>query len=528
MTRDELLQKYRKNNIELACALNEKKVAINQLTDDALNLQANLQKANDRRSMLESELEQRIRENEQLKIQLFNRDHKLATWRAMFMDLFKASTGKYMEIMQTIGLVPTQKSAEEPRTSVSVKKSVDKSYANTESISSSSKRSEQKVDDFSDFVGQPSGNQSSGASTVGPSTECSPPVDKDLIRFSKSPNNEMIKVKIASISSENVTIRRPTKSWPIDTNRSGNEFHAEKPVPTDDADLITQINESLELIQEAVAHPSTLYPNTDIIKNENETTFSDDSITEPFSIMQISIVQAEQSRMDPKKDVPIKPEKAEPVVRKIEMHSVSSSIGSTTTTTPTIRISASQNVPRTIKRKSDESCLRIPKNIPTKNNKTQPSSPKKSKIQQPDAFNSVSPRLSTSLGSLSPRTPSAANISLSTTLTKIIEKSPTVSLMQSTINNRNQQKSSLSSDFKSIKSPQNTTHMKKSQDNTPVKKQTKNAVVVGRKLSSKSKSGGFDDDTDENVFIANHRRPRRAAPTDLREPSLIYKMRRQL
>lgn len=504
MDQNELLQKYRKNNIEMACALNDQKMIINGMNEDVLRLQQALQNANKRRSTLEFELELRTNENKQLREQLFDRDHKLAVWRGIFIDLFRSTTGKFTEIMQAIGVLPMPK-PQEAAVPIDDKKSIGKSHANIDlvKISLPSKNPIERVDDFTDLIGQPPKKPSS----IGPVRKQTPQnqAEEDLIRFSKSPKIELEKIKVSSKGMENVTVRRPTKSITIDESQYGNESQHEEP------NLIVAINESLELLEE-LSRSSVLYPKIEIIKNETETTFSDESITESFSMMQItkdSGIQdsVKQSSHEAKK--PIKSLNSEVIAQKTEGKNGSSG-GSTT---PTIVISKSANVSKASKRKSDENYLRIPKK-PQTTKKLQSNSPKTSKIPSISAFNSKSPRLSMSFReSLSSNSPSSGNKCLSTNLSNIVEKSPAKSPMKCTINSQNMQKNTISSG----KSPMKTPSKKISKENIPM-----DCEVPVKKHSSNSNVVGIDD-----LVGFHRRRMRRAAPTDLREPLLNLKMRRK-
>ncbi|XP_055298196.1 uncharacterized protein LOC129566360 [Sitodiplosis mosellana] len=523
MNRDELLQKYRKNNIEMAVALNERKITINELTGDVLRLEDNLQHAHKIRAKLEFESEARRRENELLKMQLIDQNHKMVTWRAMIMDLFKSTTGKYMEILQAIG-VPLTPKAPPPASSVQEPKSIDKCNANAKLVKISPSSDRPAADDLADFVGHRPDHQSSDANGR-PLAPDQGGEGKDLIRFSKSPQIRMVKIESSSDALANVTVRRPTKSLPIDKSRHENEsqLETEKPenqVQTEDPDLISQINESLQLLDE-LSHPNHLYPDTEIIRSDTDTTFSDDSITESFSSMKISKISGrqEQQSSDESKKGTIKPGVIVENVEK-EKASSSSSIGPVT---PSILISASPNVAQPIKRKSDENFLRVPKKSSSMSKNSQPSSPKKSKPSQVNAFNEKSPHLSLSFRSaVSP----SADKSLSTTLTQIIEKSPAKTPMKSTFNSKNM----VSSGTQMVKSPNNL--FKPKSQETPIKprskeKKPKDIAAVSGKHPLHNKFADFEHDTDENDLIGpNGRRVRRAAPTDLREPSLILKMRR--
>lgn len=90
---EELLERYRSNNCELAIALNDMKSEL-----DAINK---------RMLAKEREIQTIYDENAGLKKELAIRDHQLNTWRTMFVDLVQTNTRKYTEVMQKIGLVPS-------------------------------------------------------------------------------------------------------------------------------------------------------------------------------------------------------------------------------------------------------------------------------------------------------------------------------------------------------------------------------------------------------------------------------------
>lgn len=102
---DQLLERYRSNNCELALALNDLKIEL-----DTLNRKL-LAKENDFQSVHS--------ENANLKKELAQRDTQLNNWRAAFVDLVQTNTRKYTEVMQQIGLVPTGNSINKTNISLS-------------------------------------------------------------------------------------------------------------------------------------------------------------------------------------------------------------------------------------------------------------------------------------------------------------------------------------------------------------------------------------------------------------------------
>lgn len=499
MRDDEMLQKYKKNNIEMAHALNEKKIQINYLNEEMVKMQDALQCANRMRAMSNYELELKTQENEQLRKQLFERDNKLAEWRSMYIELFKTTTGKFMEVMHTIGVAQLiQRPADTSTTRATVSPaqgqiSIDKSQTNVDLVHTAPccEGPIEKPHDFTDFVGQRS---SQPAFTDRTSQERKPLHEEDLIRFSKSP-------KIENISSGNVTVRRPTKSLTIDHSRCENELQ------TEETDLIRQINESLVLLED-LSHPSVLQPSIEVTERDIEATLSsDESISYSFASIALSKdsikrLSTEHSNDTTENQKPLRPTKISAIDRKEKEENASSSslIGSAT---PTVLISESENVSITDKRKSDENFLRIPKNTTS-------------------AFNTKSPRLSSnSRASTSPTSPSGINKRSSTNLQRIIERSPANSPMKSASNDKNKNMHT----FSAINDKSPTNLMIKKKPN--VKTLTDDAISEKKKVQ-KRKLIGSDNENGENEIVGPNVRPvRRAAPKDLREPLLILKMRRQ-
>lgn len=92
---EEHLDRYRRNNVELAEALNELKIELNIVQTQLLDRNRELQKV--------------YVENATLKSTLAQKESQISTWRAILMDLVTSNTRKYTEVMQKIGLVPAAK-----------------------------------------------------------------------------------------------------------------------------------------------------------------------------------------------------------------------------------------------------------------------------------------------------------------------------------------------------------------------------------------------------------------------------------
>lgn len=86
------LERYRRNNVELALALNEMKTELNMMQMQLLEQKRELQTVYD--------------ENATLKQTIAQKDSQMNTWRAVIVDLVTTNTKKYTEMMQKVGLVP--------------------------------------------------------------------------------------------------------------------------------------------------------------------------------------------------------------------------------------------------------------------------------------------------------------------------------------------------------------------------------------------------------------------------------------
>lgn len=86
------LERYRRNNVDLAVALNDLKTELNLMQTQILGQNRELQKVYD--------------ENATLRQNLAQKDSQINSWRALIVDLVTTNTKKYSEMMQKIGLVP--------------------------------------------------------------------------------------------------------------------------------------------------------------------------------------------------------------------------------------------------------------------------------------------------------------------------------------------------------------------------------------------------------------------------------------
>lgn len=90
---EEDLDRYRRNNVELAVALNDMKADLNTMQMELLQRNRELQRAH--------------AENATLKLEIAQKNQQLSTWRALIIDLVQTNTSKYSEVMKKIGLVPS-------------------------------------------------------------------------------------------------------------------------------------------------------------------------------------------------------------------------------------------------------------------------------------------------------------------------------------------------------------------------------------------------------------------------------------
>lgn len=86
------LDRYRRNNVELAVALNEIKTDLNTIQMELLHRNRELQRAHTENAALKQELQQK--------------DQQLQTWRLLIMDLVHTNTQKYSEFVRKMGLTP--------------------------------------------------------------------------------------------------------------------------------------------------------------------------------------------------------------------------------------------------------------------------------------------------------------------------------------------------------------------------------------------------------------------------------------
>lgn len=94
---DEDLERYRRNNVELAVALNDLKADLSTIQLELVHRNRELQRAH--------------AENAALKQELANKDNQLKTWRLLIMDLVHSNTQKYSEIVNKLGLAPAANTA---------------------------------------------------------------------------------------------------------------------------------------------------------------------------------------------------------------------------------------------------------------------------------------------------------------------------------------------------------------------------------------------------------------------------------
>lgn len=116
---DDLMERYRRNNVELAVALNGLKADLNIVQMELVQRNRELQQAHS--------------ENATLKQNIIQKDNQLSTWRLLIMDLVQSNTKKYSEVMTKIGLVTASTSANKSNEIQSVK-TVEKTLQTTQTV----------------------------------------------------------------------------------------------------------------------------------------------------------------------------------------------------------------------------------------------------------------------------------------------------------------------------------------------------------------------------------------------------------
>lgn len=96
----EELERYRRNNFELAVALNELKSELRHEQNQLLNKHRELQDVHS--------------ENATLKQTISQKDAQIAAWQSLIKDLVISNTRNYTELMQKVGLMPTANGTTKP------------------------------------------------------------------------------------------------------------------------------------------------------------------------------------------------------------------------------------------------------------------------------------------------------------------------------------------------------------------------------------------------------------------------------
>lgn len=104
---EEDLERYRRNNVELAVALNDLKAELNIVQTQLLDRNREFQQVYD--------------ENATLKQNLVQKDAQLCTWKALIVDLVTTNTRKYTDVMQKVGLVPAANGMTKPKENFAAK-----------------------------------------------------------------------------------------------------------------------------------------------------------------------------------------------------------------------------------------------------------------------------------------------------------------------------------------------------------------------------------------------------------------------
>lgn len=463
MSAEEMLERYRNHNSDLAKALNEKKIMINDLTETIIAMQRTALKSDTRQLRLKFELDEKTRQNEQLMTELSDHQQKSKTWQNLITDLVQCNTAKYVHIMRFIGLMPPAVQDATPKQATIVQniKSDNESIqsAKVDNVELTDVKSEIPVEEseLSDVFSEMT-IKSSRKPTIVLIDDSSFTSEKNLSHKNESTE---ISIKLNSFESiNNITMRRHTK------DKSSDE----------DMALIQQINESLEQL-DGVVNSSTLKMDVDDQNIQNDKEASPDTMNDSvWSTMKSDIEKSTE------------PEHSE--------------VNKMTSTTPTIMVTACATSAMEIKRKSDEMKLRVPKksmvkpSVLTQNNK-------------PTPFTSKSPKR---LSSEHRESLSDTN-RLSKSLDNIFEQS-TVKSPKKRFDN----KKIISNNVNTIKSTQSPSYTPKRKHN---EKKGKTTVI-----DKPSQDVEIENIDPNHMVHASGRPSRRAAPTDLREPVLKSKMRR--
>lgn len=573
----EILEKYKKNNIELAHAFNDYRCQANNWLDEKMKLECALLEANTKRSSLQLQLQLRTQENEHLQKQLFERDACLGRWRAMFIDVFKCNSAKYMECMNLVNSMPhpfvQSNEVNRTTTQASPKTSLLQMSASMEDRSQSFFNENNRTVITTIDENAPS--------TSGVSSSVAKPIDSnesDLIRFSHS-STRVDKSNNSINDSMNVTVNRP-RTFSIETQKLNSS-------QSETNDVITQINNSLELLNELEA-----MQRTDQGTSQETIIFGEEitGVTETLGAMNITMNTALSqniTKSDDRSSIVSMSSDIEMLETIGENESNGDDNVGEAGSSPVILISSTdENEQMVRKRKSDETRLRVPTfHTFPKNQKTSPPKTPKKSVQVVSAFCQKSPRLSASHLSSSMTSifstpspsimpgimenspinspqPSASNHNnkapnrsvrfrskspidpqprlVETNSPEIIAKSP----LQLNVANKNMAlDKTIRDENMFVKSPLlNVTNIQNVQSNaahllakspnqaSAIKKHKKNKP----QRDNRSSKGDENTDAEEGYTTADDnndgviRRPTRlCAPTDLREPSLVYKMRRK-
>lgn len=110
----DLVEKVKRNNIELARELTKRKQRNTELNIKLQEAQYNLLDTERRLKIgitrnydFETKMQSLIHQNQKLKMELNKRDEKLAEWELLFISTFSHATEKYSSIMRAIGVLPS-------------------------------------------------------------------------------------------------------------------------------------------------------------------------------------------------------------------------------------------------------------------------------------------------------------------------------------------------------------------------------------------------------------------------------------
>lgn len=335
MTSEETVDILQRHNIDMAKALNEKKMFVNTLANDVLNLRKELIDMHTVRAELEEELVKKDHTIEKLQTALNESNQKLITWRTLVANTFKDNVNNYAKLLQVTGIASSLQTTTQ---SVPLAPSPTQNDAVLKSVGNetNSRASSETVQNKSCGSSNLSGNitfRSSRNKTIN--------ADEDLIRFSKTPVHPMAKANHLA----------PTENEAADT-ASSECLKNLSSLEQDLADSIVQLNETLEL--SVNCDVSVLHPQAEVNKsnhtNDNDGDENGDGLLEDELLQSIVSMKITGGGDKPNAD-PVKRMDVEWTTTN-KTHNAS---------IPSIHLTPSEKVDKAAKRKSDEDYLRVPR-----------------------------------------------------------------------------------------------------------------------------------------------------------------------